>query len=271
MNETLIKYLSGLLDADGSLSFSFRKYDKKPDVFFLGLTLHLASSDAIDEKGFVDSLPSLTGMGGIYKSGDRNQFKSWKISKRSDLEMILPRLTKHMVVKARHWQWLHDTWCEQAGTWFSAEMRENLTTASATSRVVNVGPLKPKNHPTWAWLAGFIDGDGWYRCKHYKCGTYKGHQYYQWMMNVGAVAHKNDASVLDFIRASHGGLIYDHKQSKDVLVWRRNLGPNDASFALRFLPNLAKHSRLKRHKIDQIISRHRQRLIVPTSEEEVIV
>jgi hypothetical protein len=96
MNETLVKYLAGLLDADGSLSFSFRKDDRKPERNYLGLTLSLASSDEVDKSGFVSSLPELTGMGGIYRYGANKQFMNWKVSRRADLEMILPRVSKHM-------------------------------------------------------------------------------------------------------------------------------------------------------------------------------
>lgn len=265
MKETLVKYLAGLLDADGSLSFDLKAYDKADNgTFFLGLALSLASSDAVDTRGFVDKLPEETGMGVVSRYGKEKQFKSWKVHKRADLERLLPRLIKHMVIKGKHWQWLLDRWREHRGAMLPAEMRGELAAASKQSRLENRGPVKPKNHPTWAWLAGLIDGDGCYACRRNKCGTYKGTQYHQWTMNVGAVAHKNDAHVLEFIQRAHGGLIFGHGQTESLLVWRRNLGPRDASFALRFLPNLAKHSRLKREKIDQIISHHRQRLTTPS-------
>jgi hypothetical protein len=270
MKETLVKYLAGILDADGSLSFEFTKYEKAEDAFFLKLCLSLASSDAVDSKGFIDRLPEKTGMGHVHRYGKAGQFKSWKVHKRASLEMILPRLIKHMVIKGKHWQWLLDKWREQrGGATVTAEMREQLTAASKQSRIENRGPVKPKNHPTWAWLAGYLDGDGWYRRTHVKCGVYKGTQYQQWRMNVGVVAHKNDAHVLEFIQRAHGGIIQVHGQTESVLVWVRNLGPRDSSFALRFLPNLAKHSRLKRDKIDQIISHHRQRLNSPSVREHV--
>lgn len=258
MNESLIKYLAGLLDADGSLSFAFKEYEKEPGTFFLGLMLRLSSSEAIDRHGFVDQLPEMTGMGGFYRSGATNQFKTWAISKRSDLEMILPRIVKHMVIKGKHWSWLLNTWREQRGARLTAEARSMLTASSKSSRIENVGPLKPKNHPTWAWLAGYLDGDGWYRYKYQK----PPHNY--WQINVGAVAHENDAGVLAFLQNAFGGLVFDHDQSPGVRVWRRNLGAKDASFALNFLPNVVKHSRLKRHKIEQMIHHHQQRLSVPS-------
>src|SRR3990167_5058082 len=99
MNESLVKYLAGLLDADGSLSFAFKKYEKAEDTFFLGITLSLASSDAVDGSGFINQLPQLTGMGAVNRYGNNKQFKAWVVNKRSDLEMLLPRLIKHMIIK----------------------------------------------------------------------------------------------------------------------------------------------------------------------------
>ena len=261
MKETLVKYLAGLMDADGSLSLMFTKYEKADDAYFLRLRLSLASSDAVDRLGFVDRLHEETGMGGVFRYGSNNQFKNWTVLKRSDLEMLLPRLIKHMVVKGKHWQWLLDVWREQrsgkrGGAFVTTEEVVSLREASKKSRLENAGPVKPKNHPSWAWLAGYLDGDGWYRCKRVGSG--------KWQIHVGAVAHENDIAVLNFLQTAYGGAIYAHGQhSPHVKIWRHNLGAKDMSFAFMFLGNVAKHSRLKRDKIDQIISYHRQRLSEP--------
>lgn len=270
MNESLVKYLAGLLDADGSLSFTFRCDPNNGDRHNIGLMLSLASSDAVDQHDFVSSLPELTGMGGIYRYGARRQFLAWRVAKRADLEMLLPRLIKHMVIKASHWHWLFETWREKRGALYargshSSDERAALTEASRQSRKTRHGPLKSKNHPTWAWLAGYLDGDGWYRMRYQRAP-----QNY-WSMHVGAVAHENDADVLRFLQKAFGGAVRLQGQSPHVLVWVRNLGAKDSAFALRFLPNLARHARLKRHKIDQLIAHHRQRLSTPTPAGEATV
>ena len=264
MNESLVKYLAGLLDADGSLSLTFRLGRNTESRYHPGLMMKLSASDAVDQRGFVESLPALTGMGTVSRYGNSNQFAVWSISRRADLEMLLPRLIKHMVIKARHWQWLLETWRETRGPLCSDAERARLTAASKRSRVERAGPMHPKNHPTWAWLAGYLDGDGWYIYRRDVEQNY-------WAMNVGAVAHNNDIGVLQFLQKSFGGNIRNHGQSPNVSVWVRSLGVRDASFALRFLPNIAKHSRLKRYKIDQMIHHHRQRLSVPSSAEQATV
>ena len=48
--------------------------------------------------------------------------------------------------------------------------------------------------------------------------------------------------------------------------------PDDSKdFALKFLPRLVKHSRLKKHKLEQMICYHRQRLSVSAPAGEAIV
>jgi hypothetical protein len=269
MNESLIKYLAGLLDADGSLSFSFKRDYNREDHWFIGIRMTLCASDNVDTHGFVRSLPNLTGMGSISSYGEQGQFVNWTINKRSELEMILPRIIKHMVIKAQHWQWLLDFWREVRAKPYgerscNSRTRVALIQASKESRKLRHGPVKPKKHPTWAWLAGYLDGDGWYRHR------YSSQQNY-WSMSVGAVAHTNDRVALDFLQQSFGGSILPHGQSENVLKWVRNLGKRDRSFALRFLPNVAKHSQLKRHKIDMMIHHHRQRLSDSSAKAQATV
>lgn len=261
MNESLVKYLAGLLDADGSLSFNFKNDHNRPDRNFVGVGLRLASSDAVDLGGFIETLPELTGMGGVSRYGANQQFKTWTVSRRSDLERLLPRLLKHMLIKAQHWQWILDSWRGLRSATVSGEEMEALKIASKESRQQRVGPLKPKNHPTWAWLAGYLDGDGCYAYRKHFARTIGR---WQWSMNVSALTHVNDASVLAFIQNAFGGSIRD--EGPTMKKWTRSLGYQSRSFAESFLGSVAKHSRLKRHKIEAILHHHQQRLSVPGTE-----
>lgn len=270
LSESLVKYLAGLLDADGSMSFAFRRQrdQHEADLFYTSLKLNLASSAAVDQHGFVLSLPDLTGMGTVSKFGATNQFHTWTVTKRAHFEMLVPRLLKHMVIKAKHWQWQFDVLREARGKLVTPERCEELRQASKHSRITRVGPLKPKNHPSWAWLAGYLDGDGSYKLKRYTGSD----NYSRWHVSVTAVAHANDAAVLHFLKSTLGGIVRGHGQSPNVYVWYRNLGADQRDYALRALPYLAKHSRLKRHKIEQMIHHHRQQRLNPlTPAGEAIV
>jgi hypothetical protein len=264
MNESLVKYLAGLADADGSLSFMFSPPRPGSEVFYASLMFNIASSDVVDTHGFINSLPQVTGFGSVYALPKK--CKAWSVTKRSDLEMLLPRLIKHMVVKGKHWQWLLDTRRQQRGVPLTKQQCEQLSIASKKSRAENVGPIKPKNHPSWAWLAGYIDGDGHfcYRNRN-RNGCLN--------INVGATAHRNDAAIVfPFIQKAVGGRIYEDSTAPNVQRWRRNLGPAEADFVLGFLPKLARHSRFKRHHIDHILHLTRQqRLSVSAPAGEAIV
>jgi len=271
MNESLIKYLAGLLDADGSLSFSWKRDQNRVDCFFISLSLRLTASDNVDRHKFVESLPILTGMGTTSRYGKNNQFVAWNINKRSHLEMILPRLVKHMIIKAQHWNWLLESWREYRGNTFTEKEREAITQASKESRKLRVGPLRQKNYPSGAWIAGYLDGDG---CYHYRSGkykSYKGRSYQQWTIKVSAVSHITDKIGLEMLQHTFGGRIVGQGQSDNVLVWERSLGYQNRSFALKFLSKMARYSRLKRHKIGQMIHHHRQRLSVPGTKVQATV
>ena len=267
LTESLAKYLAGLFDADGSASFSFRRQrdQHEEDLYYTGLNLRLASSAAVDRDGFVHTLPKLTGMGSISLSGANKQFHTWIVTKRADQEMLMPRLIKHMVIKAKHFQWQMDVLREKRGQLLTPEQCEEIRRASKISRATQVGPLKPKNHPTWAWLAGYLDGDGSYKLKRYVQGGYA-----RWHVSVSAVAHMNDASVLHFLERTIGGTVRQ-RNGDNVCIWYRNLGDAERSYALRSLPYLAKHSRLKKWRIDQMIHHHQQRLSAPTPTGEATV
>jgi hypothetical protein len=267
VNESLVKYLAGLLDADGSLSFECTRVHD--DRVRISLKLHLAAAETIDTDGFVMSLPQLTGFGSVnrYENGGRF-YVQWFVGHRADLEMLLPRLIKHMVVKAQHWQWLLDYWrAYRSQGWGKRSLSEDewteLSTASRESRRTRVGPIKPKNHPTWAWLAGFLDGDG---CFSFRTSKNKN-------MRLSVTAHVMDISALEFLQTAFGGTIKNNSRSSDIKVWWRGLGPTHTSFALRVLPRLVQHSRFKRYKIEQMIHfhRHRQRLSVSAPTGDAIV
>lgn len=211
----------------------------------------------IDQQGFVPSLPDVTGMGSVMKQTEVHYM--WRVCKKSQLEMLLPRLIKHQYIKAQHWQWMLDTWRDirsrpYGEKWISTQEKDALAQASIESRKHRVGPIKPKNYPSWAWVSGYLDGDGYYSHRNPKKKRYG--------MRVGACAHVTDISVLEFLQKTFGGKITQHSQSKYVFEWERSLSNANRSFALRFLPKVAKHSRLKRHKIDLMIHHHLQRLSV---------
>lgn len=260
MKETEAKYLAGLCDADASLSFHFQ--DGR-----MYLEFQLCASEAVDRNGeLIKALPTELGLGYVNSrvcSGNiQNMFR---VCNYNELERFLPHIIKHMVIKGAHWSWLLECRRKFAGQELTSEHIENLKAASKQSRS-KAGGLKPHNHPTWGWVAGYLDGDGCYKFRHTK--NRLGCPYTD--MSVGCLSHENDRVGIDLLKKAFGGSVYKVKDKPHV-VWYRNLGNRDRQFALLFLSKMAGRSRLKKWKIQQMISHHGQRLNHTSSKERVIV
>lgn len=125
--------------------------------------------------------------------------------------------------------------------------------------LVEYGPVKSKNHPTWAWVAGYLDGDGCYTLSNRA-------------VHIGCITHKDQLDGVKLLHKAFGGSLYDPREDNSVL-WRRGAGKANSDFAVPFLKRMSRHSRLKKWKIEQMLNFHNQsqRLIDMTSTEEVIV
>ncbi len=228
------KYLAGLLDADGCLHFT-------DNNGYLALTMSLSMSESIDKDGkFAKYLSSKVGKLYTRKREDSWAVQNeWVVRKRSDLETLLPHIIKHMVVKGAKWQKMLEIFRSKPSEFSLDDLRKEVDIT---------GPVKPKNHPTWAWAAGYIDGDGWYM---------KRERPNQIEMQVGVVSQQLEG--LNLLQKAFGGVV---KPDRGYYRWIKNLGPRDKQFALMFLKKMVNHSHLKKWKIEQLLSTYSQRLSV---------
>jgi hypothetical protein len=93
-------------------------------------------------------------------------------------------------------------------------------------------------------------------------------------MRVSACCHKGDVGVLEFLHKAFGGKIRTHPATDNAMLWDRNIGLSQKSFALEFLGKIVRFSQFKRHRIEQIIAfhhAHQQRLSDQTPAGEAIV
>lgn len=259
MKETEAKYLAGLSDADASLSFHFQGNR-------LYLEYQLAAAETVDKQGYVRKLPDMLGYGYVTsRVASGNMLYFYRVTNKTDLEKFLPHLIKHMVIKGEHWAWLLEVRRKVAGQLLSTEQIVALREASKESRK-RAGGLKPRVHPTWAWVAGYLDGDG---CYKFRNATNK--RGVDWKdMSISCTSHENDRVGLDLLQKAFGGKVYLLK-NKPHCIWHRNLGKRDSSFALKFLSKVVNHSRLKKWKIEQMISFHRMQRLNPTSPKGRVI
>ena len=243
MKEEEIKYLAGLLDADGSLSIRSVKSVRSTGKQYAQLRLSLFASHSIDRHGYIKNLSSM--FGSVFED---QRGCHWNVSKRSDLNMLIPRLVKHMVIKGAHWKRLFDRYSNLQGQPLSDEEAIELREFSNLSRK-NTGPVKPKNHPTKAWVAGYLDGDGCYLMRKSSKNNHV-------QMSIDVAAHVDDTVGIEFLQKAFGGHI-NKMTDCNAMRWKRNLGVRDRGFAEEFLRNCHRHSRLKKWKIEQMLNFHR--------------
>lgn len=244
MKEQDVKYLAGLVDADGYFGFEFTNNKVR-------LVFKLCAAHSIDKHRFLSTLPELTGFGSVCtkkrKHPNWSPIDYWTICKSRDLEMFIPRISKHLVIKGKHANRLFNKWKEFRGRTLTDLEVEQLKIYSKASRA-DAGPIKPKKHPTWAWVAGYLDGDGSYIFSHPP--SHKNPR-----MLIQATAHEQDRVSLELLFKAFGGRIETRgKNAPHILDWRHNLGKSQKSFAIHFLQKVVRHSRLKKHKIEQMLA-----------------
>ena len=231
IKESHAKYLAGLLDADGWFGFQWKTETKA----YPKMTLRQ------NDRRVLDWIKNNIGIGWFTED-------SWSVSSKSDLNLLMPHILKHMVIKAKLWEWVYTT---------DAPSREEWK----RRRYEDVGPLRAKKHPTWAWVAGYIDGDGW--LVHQKRKDTIGYT-----IRVGALSHHSDTVAIHLLHKAFGGGL--HKK-EEGLQWQRGLGKENRDFAIRFLSKLVPHLVRKKHKAEMILQYHSQRLSEDTPKGEAIV
>lgn len=102
---------------------------------------------------------------------------------------------------------------------------------------------------TAAYLAGFIDGEGYISLHP---STYKGEQYYQPVLKVTST----DQWIVEWMQASFGGSVhyreYDNPRFRDAATWQLNgkkLKP--------FLQAVAPYLRLKKEQAEILLEKYR--------------
>lgn len=242
LNESEWKYLAGLLDADGSLSIKIVK--NRYCSQYVALLLEISAAVGYDRNGYLQSLTKFFGSCNIktYENKNHQDAYVFRVQSRKDLNLFLPHVTKHMVIKGAHWDRLYKLYCSFKGVAVDDGTVSVLKEYSTESRL-HTGPIKHKNHPTWAWVAGYLDGDGSYQLP--KSGT----------ALVQVKAHHGDVVGIELLQKAFGGAIYECRK-ENTMVWQITMGKMNRSRALHFLPKVHKHSRFKKWKIEQLLAFH---------------
>lgn len=228
-NEGLNKYTAGLFDGDGTI------YLRKNISKGLRLTAEIVFN--LDEPKVEETMLMLFDH---YSFGriDRKQSKNvtlgyWVIEGKSVISFINV-IKKHLVIKGTH--------AERCISLFTSHREPRI---EALKRWLNwsrcnTTSLKPKKHINWAWLAGYIDSDGYVG---YKQEIYTG-------IRFGCNA-KKDGSAIELIAKSFGRtyrLCSDGCYRLDI-----HMSKDTKATAHRIIPKLLPHLRFKKWNAEQLM------------------
>jgi len=239
-SEQLNKWVAGFLDADGSISLHIKKHSNGRYGVCLQLSISQINTDI------------LVLLQQHFKVGDVGK-DSWHISGKQSHKFI-GLLRKHLLIKATHLDNL--LWVVEELKGVSIQDVEDIREYSKCSRLNSRWDHKPKHIP-YAWMAGYLDGDGHYRVRLNRVRRYSnGSTAITNELKLFVGSAKWDSFILDKLKEDHGGTTRLRKDG--CYFWQLSLGKNSRSKALSLLRKLRKYSCLpyKREAIDKMITFH---------------
>lgn len=157
----------------------------------------------------------------------------------------MPHIIKHMVIKGKHFQRMLEKRRELSGVNLTQDQVDELRRFAKESRA-DTGSTRYKKNASPAWLAGYIDGDGYLRCS--------GREHW-----LKIHVQKSDVCSVELIQRTYGGKIY--KTTKEnIKEFKLNFGASFYGTATKVLKAIIPHLRLKRHDAEMILYWHKQRL-----------
>ncbi len=216
-SEQLNKYTAGLFDADGWVGFEFNKYG-----VYLRAGIYQAATVDTDFQ-MIRSLQAFYGIGRLNYSYQENGVSgiTWRMSNK-EAKIFFNRIGKHLRIKATHFRNL--ILLQEEGQHLDPDVLRGISEVSRK----NSKWLKHPKHLSWAWVAGYLDGDGCYRYRQRKQSV-----------SLCIKAASQDAHILQQLKRDFKGSILDHGSSE---IWRRGLGKGHIKFSLPFLKNMRKYS-----------------------------
>lgn len=239
-NESLNKYLAGMIDGDGSIQLipAKNKYGIKP---YLTVTL-VQSTVYPKAQETMEHLFDHYGYGNLhYESGDSTLIR-WCINGDAALS-LLNTIKKHLVVKGQHADRLIEKYLSYKGHGNNINLDDTKTLEELADFVRwsrdNTGPIKPKNYPAKAWLAGYLDSDG-------------SITRYTTTPDIKFNCHKRDKSALELIQKAYGREIKEVKDRPNEISLVYYIGKNKP-LAQKLLVPLLKFLRIKKWKAEQAL------------------
>lgn len=240
-SEQLNKFVAGFFDTDGCVGIAL---DKRWVKVYAKIT-QAASKDPDFEVmralqkhyniGYITySIPSME---------NAASFCDW-VMNINDCKKLFNIIGKHLLVKYYYYKECIFIYDELACTQINRTAYEELREYFECFKKQSSFPRVPK-HLSYAYTSGALAGDGHFRCV--KRGNRN---------ELNIEIHNNSEDLVAAFKQSFRGTYLKNKPN--CFKWRRNLGSQNRSFALDFLPKIRKSMLLitKRNVIDRMLSFH---------------
>ena len=243
-SEQLNKFVAGLFDSDGMVGLKFNScgsssYNNEA-YYRIQLVSQIDQSASNDpDLCMIRSLKKHYGIGTVsFRAREQWAHQAiWNMAGK-DSHIFYNLVGKHLIIKRKHFEnmlWLYD---ELKGVRLTEEQIQELKEFSICSRDSSAKEVN-KKHISPAYLAGLIAGDGWITVRLNVPRLRRGWLSHENQMSCAITLHELDSLVLKKIASDYGGRVVP--KDKHMMSWRRNLGKESKSFALRFIPELLKY------------------------------
>jgi len=233
-----LKYLAGLLDADGSITYQIREWDgpkcgpSKRVQVYLALS-QSGSRDFVELVAWSLTPPSCTQYWGHIKFDARHKRDAWCWSVGGKRAVSVCNLLKKYLVLKRGL-------AELAGKVDGQDMDREII--EAAWRAADM-PIVPK-HPTTKWTAGYIDGDGSFSVRRPK-----DRKSAQIVLQI--TSEKRRRAGVELLHKQYGGSLYDHiNTGVELTSWI--LSFDAAKFRAMFESDKGRLARSMVLKVDQV-------------------
>lgn len=242
-SEQMHKWTAGFVDSDGSISLHIKKHTNGRYGIYLQVSIAQTDTTILHE------------LRAYYKLGSVGS-DSWHLSGK-DAHKFVNLIGKHLLIKATHLDNL--LWITKELSGISVRDVEDIKCFSKYSRSTSRWRHEPKHIP-YAWLAGYLDGDGHYRVRTGRVRLYSNGStavVNELKLFVGCA--RSDSFILDKLKEDHGGSVRLRKDG--CYFWQLSLGRNSRSKALPFLKKLRMYICLPRkaEAVNKMIAFHTTR------------
>lgn len=225
------KYLAGLLDSDGGISWQRVKKGVKPRVM-LSITQRLDKADVLYQiKETFGGQVTIRN-----REGDRYNYPVavWYVVG-NNATNILRRVLQHCVIKRDYFEWsckMTEQRLEMESIEFNALRKQKRKARCSVE----------KNFPSRKWLAGYFDGDGCITVSNVnKDGTA--------IIRFGITCHKDDAVGIELIRKNFGGTFTETSVGRTCWQWTLYMSNRNLQQGMNFLDHFANHAEIKQSQI----------------------